>query len=182
MPDWNQKKEAGEGGEFGGGLPQAKYTTESGEEVHLSQFGSILRHFGMRYGYFDASDYQQSKFIDPLVDTFADIINSLAKFMFAPEEEQGPLKESYIELAKKFHALVESNLNAHSGKFAAGEKVTIADFVMASYVGNYLINTAFPASSEAMATVGDTPKFEAYMQTVQDEFTYLKTRPTPGAM
>ena len=124
-----------------------------------------------------------AQYTDPIVDTFGDLMGHLAKIMFAPADaDKMPLIFSYLEFVKKFHMLVENNLEHHGGRFAAGNQVTIADFVMASYVGNYLINTAFPASSEAMATVGDTPKFEAYMQTVQDEFTYLKTRPTPGAM
>ena len=50
-------KARGEGGEFSGGLPQATYT-ENGVEHRLAQFGAILRHFGIRYGYYNSGNYQ----------------------------------------------------------------------------------------------------------------------------
>lgn len=53
---------------------------------------------------------------------------------------------------------------------------------MASYVGNYVVNPAFPAQSMVAAIVDETPRFKAYMDTVKAEFTYLSTRPTPGPM
>ena len=41
-------------------------------------------------------------------------------------------------MAKKFHLLVERNLAHHGKKFAAGDQVTIVDFVIASYVRRFL--------------------------------------------
>ena len=51
---------------------------------------------------------------------------------------------------------------------------------MASYIGNYINNPAFPLQANANETVSETPKFKAYMTTVLEEFEYLTTRPTPG--
>jgi len=68
---------------------------------------------------------------------------------------------------------MEKNLEHHGGKFAAGNQVTIADFAMASYVGNYVVNSAFPAFSQVSAIVDETPMFKTYTKTVQNEFTYL---------
>ena len=51
---------------------------------------------------------------------------------------------------------------------------------MASYVGNYLINAAFPVSSQASAILDETPRFKSYTKAVLNEFPYLNTRPTPG--
>ena len=49
---------------------------------------------------------------------------------------------------------------------------------MASYIGNYLLNPAFPLSELARATLerGDSPKFVQYIETVKNEFTYLNKR------
>ena len=107
--------------------------------------GAILRMFGTRYGYYDLKDWNQAGLIDPIVDTFADQMGAMSAFAFASEDaDKAPLIEAYVSMARKFHSLVEANLNHHGGKFAAGNKVTIADFVMASHIGNYVTNAAFP--------------------------------------
>lgn len=54
--EWEAQKARGEGGEFGGGLPQATFM-ENGKEQRLAQFGAILRQFGMRYGYYDSTNF-----------------------------------------------------------------------------------------------------------------------------
>lgn len=80
------------------------------------------------------------------METFGDVIGALTKvFVAPPGTDTGPLIEAYVSIAKKYHVMVEKSLENHSGKFAAGNQVTIADFVMASYVGNYVVNPAFPA-------------------------------------
>ena len=98
----------------------------------------------MRYGYYDARNYKMCRYVDPIVDTFADMLGKLSGFMFAPPDQQPAAIEAYIETAKKYHKIVESNLVHHGGRFAAGNKVTIADFVMASHIGNYIENANFP--------------------------------------
>ena len=145
-----------------------------------------MRYFGTRFGYYTTSNHElasHARYVDPVVETFGDLITAMGKVMFVPNNvDKMPLIFSYVEFARKYHKILENNLNHHGGNYAAGNHVTIADFVMASYIGNYLLNPAFPAAAQAMAIVGETPKFEAYIQTVQNEFTYLKTRPTPGPM
>jgi glutathione S-transferase len=94
--------------------------------------------------------------------------------LFAPAgSDTAPIIEKYIAIAKKYHMIMEKNLEHHGGKFAAGNQVTIADFAMASYVGNYVVNSAFPAFSQVSAIVDETPMFKTYTKTVQNEFTYL---------
>ena len=51
--EWNERKARGDGGEFGGGLPQVFFRDEAGKEQRLSQTGAILRSFGIRFGYYD---------------------------------------------------------------------------------------------------------------------------------
>ena len=119
-PDWEATKARGEGGEFGGGLPQATFT-ENGTDHVLSQFGSIIRHFGIRYGYYNPKDYQKARYIDPVVETWGDVMGTMSKVLFAQDEAAKPaLLEAYVALAKKYHGIMEKNLEAHGGKFAAG--------------------------------------------------------------
>ena len=46
--------------------------TENGKKVRISQLSAILRHFGIRYGYYDPRNYKCAMYADPIVDTFAD--------------------------------------------------------------------------------------------------------------
>ena len=158
---WEQKKAAGGGGEFGGGLPFA-IVSENGQTHRIAQFGAILHHFGVRYGYYDPKDYKMSFYIDPVVDTWGDLMNLLAGVLFAPPDQQPAALEKYLGVVKGLHGIIEKSLKHHGGRFAAGDKVTIADFVMASYIGNYVFNANCPVAEPAKSTLGATPGFEAY--------------------
>ena len=72
-------------------------------------------------------------------------MGALQKILFEQVEANKPAHiEAYVSFAKKYHMIMEKNLENHGGKFAAGNQVTIADFVMASYIGNCVLNPAFP--------------------------------------
>jgi len=85
-------------------------------------------------------------------------------------------------VAGKFHGLIEAALTKHGGKYCAGNTVTIADFVLASYVGNYINNPAAIVGDAAKSQLANTPKFEAYTNLVMETFPHLKSRPAPGPM
>ena len=57
---------------MGTGLPQIT-TTIDGQEVKMGQFGAMLRSFGIRYGYYDPKNWEQSRYIDPFVDCWGDL-------------------------------------------------------------------------------------------------------------
>ena len=77
-PEWGALKEQGKCGEFGGGLPQAKFTDSDGKTHEMGQLGAILRSFGIRFGYYDPKDWNKAIMIDKLVDTWADVIGAAA--------------------------------------------------------------------------------------------------------
>ena len=179
--EWEQAKANGEGDGFGGGLPQA-FITVNGEEHRMAQFGAILRSFGVRFGYYNPSDWQMSLLVDPIVETWGDVLGVLAGILFAPDDQKPAAIEKYLGVAKKLHQLAEKCLAHSQGKFIAGSKVTIADFIFASYIGNYIENENAPVSAPAKATLDETPLFKSYCDVVLNEFPYLKTRPAPGPL
>ena len=67
-------------------------------------------------------------------------------------------------------------------RYSAGPSITIADFVLASYIGNYLVNPASPVSQLGSEILHETPLFKAYTTIILEEFTYLKKRPPPGPL
>ena len=77
--------------------------------------------------------------------------------MFAPDDQKPEKLEGILGVMKRFHGLIEKGLVHHGGKLAAGNHVTIADFVLASYVGNYLGNPYCPAQAGIDGVMDATP-------------------------
>ena len=79
--------------------------------------------------------------IDPLVDTFADVMEVLTKIVFATsDEDKKAAVGKFGELAKKVHKVAEASLQQHGGRYIAGDAITIGDFVMASYASHYVLD------------------------------------------
>ena len=173
---WEATKAAGGGGEFGGGLPYAEFTHQ-GKKERIAQFGSILRFFCIRYGYYNTKDWKCARFHDPIIDTWADALGLSSAILFGGEEKKQENTEKFVAFAKKYNKLVETNLRHHNGKYVGGNSIGAGDFVMAAWIGNFFFNDANPLAPMMKATLNDTPKFKQYAENViMKEFTYLKTR------
>lgn len=59
----------------------------------MGQMAAILRSFGARYGYYNPADWRQARLIDPIVETYADLLSGMAKIMFAKEDKQALLDD-----------------------------------------------------------------------------------------
>ena len=104
-------------------------------------------------------------------------MSGAAGVAFAPDEEAKAAGLAKLEdVCTRFNGLVEKNFNHHGGKFVAGNKMTIADFVMASYLGNFIYNPLNPASQIMQGKLDSTPKLKAYAEARETTFPYLKTR------
>ena len=122
-----------------------------------------------------------ARYADPIVDTFADVLAKSSAILFGPESEKEKNTQAFIAIAKLYHKMMETNLTHHGKKWAAGESISIADFVMASWIGNFVMNVENPFSPTLKSCLEETPKFKAYCANVMNEFTHLKTRGKVGA-
>jgi len=84
--------------------------------------------------------------------------------------------EKFTNIAKMFFGLVCKMRDTHQGRFLAGDKVTIADFAMASIFGNFVMNPNCPLKGVCEGMVNGNPKLKAYCDTIMNEMTYLKRR------
>ena len=134
----------------------------------------MLRSFGIRFGYYNPKDWKFARYIDPIVEMWGDIFGLTAKFL--SDDTNPEMLPALIEGMKRFNGLIEKGLVHHGGKFAAGDSVSIADFVLASYVGNYIENDNCPAKAGILSNLDELPKFKAYAAAAKDVFTHLKTR------
>ena len=137
--------------------------------------------FCIKFGYYNTKDWKAARYGDMIVDTFADVLGASSKILFGPPEKKDENTAAFIAIAKKFHCMVECNLNHHGGKWAAGNNVGIADFIMASWVGNFVMNQENPCSPTLQGCLDETPKFKVYASNIMTEFTWLKRRGNVGA-
>jgi len=88
---------------------------------------------------------------------------------FAKPEEKAQKAEAFkTGIVVNFAKMIENVLTISGGKFIAGQKVTIADFVMASYIHNMVENTMNPLHAAFQSGIG--PKFRAYIALNKQEF------------
>ena len=158
--------------EFGTGLPQTEINGKK-----YGQLGATLRYLGQRLGYYDPKDFKAARYCDPIVDTWGDVVGSAGGFAFAQDEEaKAAALTKFEDTCTRFHGLVEKNFAHHGGKFVAGNKMTIADFCMASYLGNFVYNPLNPISQTMQGKMDSYPKLKVYAEARETTFPYLKTR------
>ena len=145
---------------------------------------AILRSQGVKYGFYDPKDAMSSYYADVILDGNADILNSttgvllgsvLPKGGKADEEDFAKVREIF----KKAHAptlnILVANMKAHGGKYAAGNKLSIADCALVSSLANIWDNPASPLRAtfqECLAggDIVDKAALDKYFATLRAEF------------
>ena len=137
----------------------------------MGQMGAVLRSFGIRFGYYDPKNWREARYADPIVDTFGDMIGAVGKFAFAPDADKPAIMEALCSgIAHKMAKLADLNLRHHGGKFVAGNKVTIADFAMISFIENMMFNPLCPFAPRFQAYLTEFPKLKGYVMVARAEF------------
>ena len=175
--DWGAAKAKNNGstGEFGGGLPQVKFTV-GGKKMDCSGLSAIMHMFGVKFGYYDPKNFKEACMIDPMVETFGDVISCIGGVAFAADADKPAAIEKFTKVTTAFMSLVCKVMDSHKGKWFVGNKITIADFIMASFMGNLVNNPNCPLKGVCEPMVMNNPRMKAYCATIMSEFTYLKTR------
>mmetsp|Transcript_11690 Transcript_11690/g.15866 ORF Transcript_11690/g.15866 Transcript_11690/m.15866 type:complete len:127 (+) Transcript_11690:372-752(+) len=122
--------------------------------------------------------------VDPIIDNWSEIMISQAKIINAvghsDEEKRNKIKLYIQNEVLQFHLLAENHLELSHGKFMVGNEMTIADFVMVSYIANVVKNVNSPFSAVTTAVMERTPLFLAYSERLMTEFEeILRLRPEP---
>ena len=143
----------------------------------MAQFGAIMRFLGVRFGFYNIRDWKTASYCDPIVETWGDVMGAAAGVLFAPDDDtRAVATEKLMEVCVKYNGLIEKTMTHHGGSFAAGNRMTIADFVLASYCGNFIRNSNNPIHAGIQEKLADTPKFKAYCDAVESTFPYLVER------
>ena len=136
-----------------------------------------MRYLGTKFGYYNMRDWKSSRYCDPIIDTWGDVMGAAAGVLFAPDDEaRTAATEKLLEVCTKFNGLIEKTLTHSGGSYVAGSKLTIADFVLASYCGNFIRNPNNPIHTPIQTVMDKTPKFKEYCDNVETTFPYLAER------
>jgi len=73
---WEAAKKAGIDWDFDC-LPMVTFTENDGNSYELGHTAAILRSFGIRYGYYDPKDWKMCRLVDPIVETWNDLMTAL---------------------------------------------------------------------------------------------------------
>ena len=136
----------------------------------MAQTNAILRSFGIRYGYYEPSDWKQARLIDPIVETYGDVLAGMYKITFAKENKE-QLKADFLSgIVINYNNMIENILERTNCKFLASDSVTIADFILTAYIHNMLMNPLSPLHSDFQMILENYPRFKAYIKVNQEEF------------
>lgn len=71
---------------------------------------AILHLFGIRYGYFDPKNYREVMYVDPVIETFGEVVSKSGGVFFATTDDtKQKAMDSFAVVAKAFCGLVEKN-------------------------------------------------------------------------
>ena len=108
----------------------------------LAQSGAILRYLGIRFGYYSEDAFTAWR-IDSTIDSIGDLMTGYIAAIFNPDEEKkAELLKTYTEVTfPKWLAIIDKRLKENSSqKFIVGDKISIADFILASIAYSSFLN------------------------------------------
>ena len=137
---------------------------------------------GRQHGYYPSTDAYIAYHIDSIIDSYADIMNSLYAAAFFSDEASKPAAiKAFLETTlPKWFAVLEKRLTANADhKFIAGDKPSIADFALFSFASFTFLNDQAGLKDGISAVVEGFPALKTYLISFGEEQLkeYLAGRP-----
>ena len=140
---------------------------------------AILRLVGKQFGYYPA-EYDEQWQADALTDYVNDFIKTFVEIVFVEKKHDEEGQQRYKDALDKMCSHLEKHL-AHGKDFLVGDKLTIADFHVASIVFAHVFNESYIAGAaftdKGKAVVASHSKFASYIERIRQQLAhYLETR------
>ena len=146
------------------------------------QTQAIVRMLGKKYGYYP-EDAQLAYQVDSVIDSNADLAQHMFKIKAITDDE-----EKLDAVTAFLKGYMTTWLTAHEARlvaqghnnFLVGDKMTTADFNMASLINSTFYNEASEASKLIKEILDVYPHFKGYTENVNKHLAdYLAARPSP---
>ena len=176
---WGPRKASGKTAEFGA-LPIIKIGQR---EFDLSI--PALRSLAMQLGYYPCNDWKNAARVDEVCEVYGDAFNAIAAVLInegmSMDDKVSTVTKHCSEggVVYKFLKLTESVLARSTGRFLCGDKVTMADCCLTSFMFNHFKNPNCPLSGHFGPILArEFPKIETYCGALEKEFAkHLTSRP-----
>ena len=124
-----------------------------------------MRKLGRQHGFYFADDEEESFLVDWLFETLADLNGTKAYRRYIADEENEEEDDKAVMDFAKFNDQIEAKLTEKGCKFFGGNRLTIADFALASIYLRFVYNetSTKPVVARIRATVEETSVVEAYI-------------------
>ena len=145
-----------------------------------SQSIAILRFLGNKYGYNPEEPYTAWR-VDSTIDSIGDLLNAYYKATFTSnEDDKAALWKVFYETTyPKWLTVIESRLKSNTTqKYIVGDKMTIADFLIAAIAYGTFMNEGNANKDVQLAIVEKFPVLLEYVKGLGEELKeYLAARP-----
>ena len=157
---------------------------EIGDKKYV-QSTAILRLLGRKYGYYP-SDVEEAYWIDSFMDSIEDTLKKFLQVKYEKDELEKTSKGADLigVYLPKWLGAIEKRLadNAAKGnsKHLVGDKYTIADFVLGSFINSIFFNDANEISKPSRIIYEMHENLMKFKESFNKDFEeYLKARPQP---
>ena len=172
--EFGPKKAAGE---YPNG--QLPVWVQDGTKYHESL--AILRLVGRQFGYYPPEHHDMWQ-CDSVVDYANDFLAALVKIVFFDKNMGADGQQEYCDKLRTMIAYLTKRLS-HGKDFMVGDKITIADFHVASVIFAHVYNDAYIGGKDftdkGKQVMGEFKEFSAYIDRVKLQLSdYLASRPS----
>ena len=185
--NWEDERLTGE--QFGprkaaGEFPNGQLPVLVHNGKYLNESTALLRYVGKHFGYYPA-DAHAAWQADAFVDYANDFIGKLYPILMIRKDFSEAGQAEFSGHITTLVTFLNKHLEKHGKDFLAGEKLTIADFHVASIVFSYVWNDACPGGKDftdkAQAIVAANGAFAAWCDRMKHELAdHLASRPAAG--
>ena len=150
--------------------------------VQYNESLAILRFVGRQYGYYPP-EYHDMWACDSITEWANDMLVKVSTIVFFEKRFDETGERDLLQVVRDMTAFMSKRLAAHGKDFAIGDKITIADFHVASILFNICgDNPDFAGgkvwTGKARAIVAENPVFNAYFERMKKQLEeHLATRP-----
>jgi glutathione S-transferase len=108
-------------------------------------------------------------------------LNAYFKYNFESNEEKKAIhKEAWLKMLPIWVEAIEKRITSNGGKYVAGDKITVADFALATVGFNMLLNEANPHYAESLPHIKDHEVLRNYSHLLKESLgEHLAKRPQP---
>ena len=146
----------------------------------FSQSNAILRALGKIYGYYPEDPFTAYR-VDSTIDLVGDLLTQYYKAAFyaSGELQKTLFSEFYGKTLPTFFEALQKRIDQNSSPDkVVGDKMTIADFALASVAYSSFMNESNPSKAEQFTVLEKFPKLLDYFTGLGETMKeYLETRP-----